>query len=284
MKRILALLIMAMLVMTLGTAGVFAAEGDQQVEQGTDVDDEQVVDIEGQQDVAEEEEVEEEESDTDEEADESKGKGQGIGKGLIKALDKTKEKLADKQEKIQEKLADFEEKGHPALEEIKAEFGRQLEELNTRLEEKIQVMEGKLLAKGTEIGFDDAVPVIKSGRTLIPVRAVTETLGASVEWDQEANAVTIIKGETTLVIMLGTYEYTVNGEAKAFDVPAQLISNRTFVPLRYIAEELGMDVNYDSETGDVDLEELTEEEQTETSTDEDLASDSDEETFTDVVY
>ncbi|KYH30853.1 copper amine oxidase N-terminal domain-containing protein [Neomoorella mulderi] len=78
-------------------------------------------------------------------------------------------------------------------------------------------------------------PVIKSSHTLIPVRAITEGLGATVNWDEATIAVTITKNGVTVVLILGSTEVTVNGAKMNLDVPALLISNRTFVPLRFLS-------------------------------------------------
>ncbi|MBO8168489.1 MAG: copper amine oxidase N-terminal domain-containing protein [Thermoanaerobacteraceae bacterium] len=168
--------------------------------------------------------------------------------------------------KMEKNLERLEENGNVNVELLKKKFEARLEEINRKFEERIKLMQGRLRARGREIAFRDAFPVIKAGRTLIPVRAVTETLGAKVGWDPETSTITITRDDITIVINLGSMEYTVNGEVKTFDVPAQLINNRTFVPLRYIAEELGEKVSYDPETGDVNIgaDELAEEEGEET--------------------
>lgn len=101
----------------------------------------------------------------------------------------------------------------------------------------------------------DVPPVIKQGRTLIPVRAITEGLGAQVEWNAEDQTVTIKKDGVEIVFNLKTGVVQVNGVAQTIDVPATLISNRTMVPLRFIAEQLKLKVAYDGETGVIDIEE-----------------------------
>lgn len=57
--------------------------------------------------------------------------------------------------------------------------------------------------KGKDIKFD-IPPVIKDGRTLIPVRAIMNGLGAEVKWDEAAKTVTVTKGDVTVVITLGS--------------------------------------------------------------------------------
>ncbi|AFK86473.1 MULTISPECIES: copper amine oxidase N-terminal domain-containing protein [Thermoanaerobacterium] len=117
---------------------------------------------------------------------------------------------------------------------------------------------GKVRAKGREIKFD-VPPVIKSGTMLIPVRAVVESLGANVNWDAATNTVTITKGGTTIVFDLNSSKTYVNGTEATLSMPAMEISNRTFVPIRFIAETLGVNINYDDKTGDVDMEDGSQE-------------------------
>lgn len=114
-----------------------------------------------------------------------------------------------------------------------------------KLEERIKV-------KGQNIKFD-VPPVIKEGRTLIPLRAITQGLGANVVYDDVNKQITITKDDITVVLTLGSVSLTVNDELRELDVPAQLISNRTFVPLRFLAEIFGEEVEYDEETGDINI-------------------------------
>ncbi|NLX92002.1 MAG: copper amine oxidase N-terminal domain-containing protein [Firmicutes bacterium] len=99
--------------------------------------------------------------------------------------------------------------------------------------------------------FPDLPPVIKEGRTLIPVRAVINGLGASVEWDGEERKIIVSKGDITVELFIDEYVFYINGKKKELDVPAQLISNRTFVPLRFLALALNINVNYDEENDEV---------------------------------
>jgi len=120
-----------------------------------------------------------------------------------------------------------------------------------KLEERIKV-------RGMNLKFD-VPPVIKDGRTLIPVRAIMNGLGAMVEWNAEEQTVTITRDDKIIVLNLlpdpetGKYIATVNDEVIELDVPAQLVSNRTFVPLRFIAQTLGEAVDYDEDTGEINI-------------------------------
>jgi hypothetical protein len=141
--------------------------------------------------------------------------------------------------------------------EAKRETKNQLEvQTQTRFEPKVKFDEfkAKVSVNGKEIKFD-VPPVIKEGRTLIPVRAVMNGLGAKVEWDQATNTLTITKGDITIQFILGESKVLVNGKEVSLDVPAMEISNGTFVPIRFISEILGEKINYDEKTGDIEIEE-----------------------------
>ncbi|MCR4435789.1 MAG: copper amine oxidase N-terminal domain-containing protein [Clostridiales bacterium] len=132
-----------------------------------------------------------------------------------------------------------------------------LKTLEEELQEKYQDIKvlpvDSVVAKGTMIKFD-TLPVIKEGRTLIPVRALTEGFGASVAWDQAKQEVTIQREEVKIVLQIGNNLAYVNGEEVKIDVPPETINNRTVVPLRFIVEKLGLKVNWDAESETVEIE------------------------------
>ncbi|SHM63773.1 Copper amine oxidase N-terminal domain-containing protein [Caldanaerovirga acetigignens] len=115
-------------------------------------------------------------------------------------------------------------------------------------------LRGRVRINNKEIKFD-VPPVIKDGRTLIPIRAIMNGFGATVSWDEVAKAVYIEKGDVKITIVIGSTTVYVNDNPVTIDVPAQLIINRTFVPLRFISETLGKKVNYNPDTEDIDIEE-----------------------------
>ena len=94
----------------------------------------------------------------------------------------------------------------------------------------------------------DVPPTIVNNRTLVPVRAIFEALGATVEWDSSTRTATGILDDTTVVIQIDNTTAYVNGEAKTLDVPAQIINNRTMVPARFVSEALACDVTWDGTT------------------------------------
>ena len=99
----------------------------------------------------------------------------------------------------------------------------------------------------------DQPPIIQDGRTLVPVRAICDALGATTTWDSATSKITEEKGGITCIMHLGDKEYTVNGETKTMDVPAQSIGDRTLIPARVIAEVFGADVQWDVATSTVTI-------------------------------
>lgn len=93
----------------------------------------------------------------------------------------------------------------------------------------------KVFVEGKKPQFD-VPPVIKDGRTLIPVRAIVNTMGASVDWDPETETVTIVKDDITITLQVGSNVVNVNGEETTIDVPATIIDGRTMVPGRFVSE------------------------------------------------
>ena len=106
---------------------------------------------------------------------------------------------------------------------------------------------------GSKIDFADQEPVIVEGRTLVPLRAIFEALGASVEWDENTNTVFSQKGTTTISLTIGSNILYRNGEQKVLDVPAQIMNDRTMVPARAVAEAYGIDVDWDGDSQTVML-------------------------------
>ncbi len=92
----------------------------------------------------------------------------------------------------------------------------------------------------------DVAPVVESGTTLVPVRVITEYLGADVGWNNTARQATVKTAGYTVVFTIGSRNYTVNGAAKTLDVPAKIIGSRTMIPLRALAESIGAEVSYDA--------------------------------------
>ncbi|GAE92433.1 transporter [Gracilibacillus boraciitolerans JCM 21714] len=107
----------------------------------------------------------------------------------------------------------------------------------------------KVILDNEQIQFTDVKPIIKEGRTLIPVRKVFTEAGASVIWQENIRTVRIHLGENTIVMSIGNthVQKQVNNIIKYYptDVPSQIINNRTYIPLRVTCELLGYTVGWD---------------------------------------
>lgn len=91
----------------------------------------------------------------------------------------------------------------------------------------------------------DPAPYIDQGRTMLPIRAILEPLGASFAWDAKTRTVTVYKGSKKVQLVINNKNTTINGVKYVLDVPAQIIEGRTFVPLRFIAENFDAYVEWD---------------------------------------
>jgi hypothetical protein len=88
--------------------------------------------------------------------------------------------------------------------------------------------------------------VLKDGNTLVPLRGIFEKLGAEVKWDQDTQTVTAIKGGTSIKLTIGAQTANVNGAAVQLAAKAEIINGSTMVPLRFVSEALGADVQWDN--------------------------------------
>ena len=79
----------------------------------------------------------------------------------------------------------------------------------------------------------------------MPVRFIAENIGAKVDWDEEAQTVTIVKGKDRIKVTLGESKLTRNGKEIALDTAAITENDRTLLPLRAICEALGKFVFWD---------------------------------------
>lgn len=126
----------------------------------------------------------------------------------------------------------------------------------------------KVLVDGNQLEFDVA-PVIEDGRTLVPMRAIFEALGADVDWNENSKTITAKTDSKTLMITIGENrlgvieKVAVSQETKVdedntgytealirsipLDVPAKIVDGRTLVPIRAVSEGLDADVAWNAE-------------------------------------
>ncbi|MBE7054331.1 MAG: hypothetical protein E7391_08720 [Ruminococcaceae bacterium] len=105
----------------------------------------------------------------------------------------------------------------------------------------------KILLDGTLLEMDQT-PIIVDGRTLVPLRAIFEGLGALVTWDDSTKCATGIKDGKEIKITIDNKVAKVDGKDVTLDVGAQIVNSRTLVPVRFISESLGCEVDWDANT------------------------------------
>ena len=103
-----------------------------------------------------------------------------------------------------------------------------------------------VLYNDTRISFHtyDQNPELINHRTLVPLRSIFEAMGATVTWDAENRTAIATRKGITVKIQIGSDVMDKNGSSIPVDVPAQLINDRTMVPVRVIAEAFGADVEW----------------------------------------
>lgn len=91
----------------------------------------------------------------------------------------------------------------------------------------------------------DVITVSENGITLVPLRAIFQSLGATVNWDSETQTITAAKDQTTIKLQIGSYTAYKNGQPVILQVAGKVVSGNTMVPLRFVSESLGANVEWD---------------------------------------
>lgn len=99
----------------------------------------------------------------------------------------------------------------------------------------------------------DMPPIILDNRSLVPVRAVFEKLGASVEWDSQKKQVGVSYNNSAILLNINDKIALINGKEVEMEVPAKIINDRTMVPLRFVGEHLSMNVGWDNNTKEISI-------------------------------
>ncbi|MHA0857370.1 copper amine oxidase N-terminal domain-containing protein [Paenibacillus sp. CMAA1364] len=110
--------------------------------------------------------------------------------------------------------------------------------------EEVKKPDIEVLLNARKIVFPDAKPYSDHNRVMVPIRFVSEALGADVKWDG-GKEVAIINDTTTVHLTIGSSVATVNGKSVTFDTSMKINKQRTYVPLRFVSEALGQVVDWD---------------------------------------
>ena len=152
----------------------------------------------------------------------------------------------------------------------------------------VQASENIKIRVNNKFVYSDVAPFIQNGRTMVPIRLISESLGYAVDWDQESQSIFITSEDSdgfvlsVVMLLIGEYECvwfdpdsvnnasllyqsgyinedemfyagTENSEIIELDSPPVIVNNRTFVPLRAIAELFGYNVSWDPVNRIVDI-------------------------------
>lgn len=94
----------------------------------------------------------------------------------------------------------------------------------------------------------DVQPRLIGGRTMVPLRAIFEALGAAVEWDEKTRTVTAYNEVYIVKCTIDSNTMYINNEAKTIDVAPMIVDSRTLVPARFVAEAFDCNVDWDENT------------------------------------
>lgn len=86
--------------------------------------------------------------------------------------------------------------------------------------------------------YNDVAPVIVDNRTMVPIRVITELLGGTADWNEATK-------EVTLTIDGKVIRMTVGVVLEKYGVAPVIINDRTYVPIRFVADELGAETSWD---------------------------------------
>ena len=115
----------------------------------------------------------------------------------------------------------------------------------------------KVGSKNTKVDdkdvINDVAPIIRNDRTMLPARFVSENLGAKVAWNEDEKKVTITRENTVIEIFIGWTKAYINGKETQLDSPAFIENERTYTPVRFIAEALSAQVDWNEASNQVTI-------------------------------
>lgn len=109
----------------------------------------------------------------------------------------------------------------------------------------MQINNPKMLINGTETDIDsgkNTSPIIDNNRTLVPIRAIIEAFGGSVNWIESSKTTQLNYRGSTIELVTNSKDAYINGTENTLDVPPKIIDGRTMLPIRFIAEGFNLDV------------------------------------------
>ncbi|MCQ2979269.1 MAG: BspA family leucine-rich repeat surface protein [Clostridia bacterium] len=123
-----------------------------------------------------------------------------------------------------------------------------------KIEIQMYIGKNEALVNGTKKYLDTA-PFIEDDRTFLPVRFISENLKANVSWDKVLRKVTVTNNDTTIILTIGSDIALVNDKEIKLDTKAFIKDDRTFIPIRFVSENLGCNVTFEKEQKEVSIKE-----------------------------
>lgn len=118
----------------------------------------------------------------------------------------------------------------------------------TQMDTVLQIGSPRMTVNGESREIDpgnNTVPLIVEGSTMLPIRAIVEAYGGTVAWDGTTRKITVNCNGQTLELWIGKADAKVNGATKTSTVAPMIINGRTMLPLRFVSENLGLNVEWD---------------------------------------
>lgn len=168
----------------------------------------------------------------------------GCGSGKVKEVSnsETVKNIEVEKERLKREVV---EQTKPGLDEVNQHRKSASEYIEYVPNMELADRDVKVLVDGEEMTFINEIgevakaeAFILKGRTFIPFRVLAESIGAEVGWITESQTVSYYKDGTSIKMTLGYEEFSVNDEFKVMDTPPFVIDGKTYVPLRFIIENL----------------------------------------------
>ncbi|PKM49898.1 MAG: copper amine oxidase [Firmicutes bacterium HGW-Firmicutes-7] len=99
----------------------------------------------------------------------------------------------------------------------------------------------------------DSSPYLENNRTFVPIRFISEALNVTIEWDGATSTAIMTAGDQTIKLPVGSSKAYVNGVSYNVDAPIKLYNGRVFIPIRFVSEVLGCNVEWNQQTYSVTI-------------------------------
>lgn len=97
----------------------------------------------------------------------------------------------------------------------------------------------------------NTAPIVQNGRTLVPIRAIIESMGGSASWDANERKITLEANGHKVQMYLGEKDIIADGETKQMDIAPEIINDRTMLPIRFAAENIGCQIEWIASTSQI---------------------------------